>query len=149
VVDHRVPWRRLPYRVLKKIGRGLRDHYGGGGAPTTLVSGRFRMSAFGPLRSVGRFFLPRYLHLRLDQIAVTPSSPYWIFWRQKPLGASYLIALDQLSFMSLFVYRPSRSYAGLPGSTERVWFGSHVLQASQQAIVAMPSGLQGLVCLHH
>jgi hypothetical protein len=40
-------------------------HYGGGGAPTTLVNGSFGMNAFeAPLISA---ILPRYLHLRLDQ----------------------------------------------------------------------------------
>jgi AraC-like DNA-binding protein len=53
------------YRELRKLEVDCVIHYGGGGAPTTLVSGSFGMNAFdAPLIST---ILPRYLHLRLDQ----------------------------------------------------------------------------------
>src|SRR5260370_29139745 len=51
------------YRELRKLEVDCVIHYGGGGAPTTLVSRSFRMSAFeAPLIST---ILPRYLSLRL------------------------------------------------------------------------------------
>src|SRR5260370_33818956 len=64
LVDH--PRSRVAdYRELRKLEVDCVIHYGGGCAPTTLVSGSFRMSAFeAPLIST---ILPRYLHLRLDQ----------------------------------------------------------------------------------
>ena len=53
------------YRELRKLEVDCVLHYGGGGAPTTLVNGSFGMNAFeAPLISA---ILPRYLHLRLDQ----------------------------------------------------------------------------------
>src|SRR6266478_6919642 len=56
----------VDYRELRKLEVDCVIHHGGGGAPTTLVSGSFRMSAFeAPLIST---ILPHYLHLRLDQI---------------------------------------------------------------------------------
>src|SRR5258708_20381968 len=64
LVDH--PRSRVAdYRELRKLEVDCVIHYGGGCAPTTLVSGSFRMSAFeAPLIST---ILPRYLHLRLEQ----------------------------------------------------------------------------------
>jgi AraC-like DNA-binding protein len=64
LVDH--PRSRVTdYRELRKLEVDCVIHYGGGGAPTTLVSGSFGMSAFdAPLIST---ILPRYLHLRLEQ----------------------------------------------------------------------------------
>src|SRR5258708_18160956 len=52
------------YRELRKLEVDCVIHYGGGGAPTTLVSGSFRLSAVGaPLIS---FLLPRYFPLLLE-----------------------------------------------------------------------------------
>ena len=72
------------YRELRKLEVDCVIHYGGGGAPTTLVSGSFRMSAF-EAHSFPRFCLI-ICTCGLTKIEVTLSNPCWIFWQQKRLS---------------------------------------------------------------
>jgi AraC-like DNA-binding protein len=127
------------YRVLRKLEGDCVIHYGGGGAPTTLVSGSFRMSAFdAPLIST---ILPRYLHLRLEQnrshafqsvldlLAAETAQP--------GIGSSRLISC---LYESLFVYA-LRAYAGNSAAPLKGWLGAMSDKHLSKAIGAMHSGI--------
>jgi AraC-like DNA-binding protein len=127
------------YRVLRKLEEDCVIHYGGGGAPTTLVSGSFRMSAFdAPLIST---ILPRYLHLRLKQdrshafqsvldlLAAETAQP--------GIASSRLISC---LYESLFVYA-IRAYAGNSAAPLKGWLGAMSDRHLSKAIGAMHSGI--------
>ena len=138
VVDHpRSPV--ADYRVLRKLEEDCVIHYGGGGAPTTLVSGSFRMSAFdAPLIST---ILPRYLHLQLEQnrshafqsvldlLAAETAEP--------SIASSRLISC---LYESLFVYA-IRAYAGNSAAPLKGWLGAMSDKHLSKAIGAMHSGI--------
>jgi AraC-like DNA-binding protein len=127
------------YRGLRKLERDCVIHYGGGGAPTTLVSGSFRMSAFdAPLIST---ILPRYLHLRLEQnrshafqsvldLLATETA-------QPGIASSRLISC---LYESLFVYA-IRAYAGNSAAPLKGWLGAMSDKHLSKAIGAMHSGI--------
>jgi AraC-like DNA-binding protein len=129
----------VDYRVLRKLERDCVIHYGGGGAPTTLVSGSFRMSAFdAPLIST---ILPHYLHLRLEQnrshafqsvldlLAAETAQP--------GIASTRLISC---LYESLFVYA-IRAYANSPTAPPRGWLAAISDQHLSKAIQAMHSGI--------
>jgi len=138
LVDH--PRSRVAdYRELRKLEVDCVIHYGGGGAPTTLVSGSFRMSAFeAPLISA---ILPRYLHLRLDQnrshafqsvldlLAAETAQP--------GIASSRLISC---LYESLFVYA-IRAYAGSSAAPPKGWLAAMSDKHLTKAIGAMHSGI--------
>jgi AraC-like DNA-binding protein len=138
LVDH--PRSRVAdYRELRKLEVDCVIHYGGGGAPTTLVSGSFRMSAFeAPLIST---ILPRYLHLRLDQnrshafqsvldlLAAETAQP--------GIASSRLISC---LYESLFVYA-IRAYAGSSAAPPKGWLAAMSDKHLTKAIGAMHSGI--------
>jgi AraC-like DNA-binding protein len=112
-------------------------HYGGGGAPTTFVSGSFRMSAFdAPLIST---ILPRYLHLRLEQnrshafqsvldlLAAETAQP--------GIASARLISC---LYESLFVYA-IRAYADNSAAPLKGWLGAMSDMHLSKAIGAMHS----------
>jgi len=137
MVDH--PRSRVAdYRELRKLEVDRVIHYGGGGAPTTLVSGSFGMSAFGaPLIST---ILPRYLHLRLEQnrshafqsvldlLAAETAQP--------GIASSRLISC---LYESLFVYA-IRAYATSSAAPPTGWLAAISDQHLSKAIQAMHSG---------
>jgi AraC-like DNA-binding protein len=137
VVDH--PRSRVAdYRELRKLEVDCVIHYGGGGAPTTLVSGSFGMSAFeAPLIST---ILPRYLHLRLDQsrshafqsvldlLAAETSEP--------GIASSRLISC---LYESLFVYA-IRAYASSSVAPPKGWLAAMSDKHLSKAIQAMHTG---------
>jgi AraC-like DNA-binding protein len=127
------------YRVLRKLERDCVIHYGGGGAPTTLVSGSFRMSAFeAPLISS---LLPRYLHLRLEQnrshafqsvldlLAAETAQP--------GIASSRLISC---LYESLFVYA-IRAYASSSEAPPKGWLAATSDKHLSKAIQAMHSAI--------
>jgi AraC-like DNA-binding protein len=138
IVDHA----RSPvadYRELRKSEVDCVIHYGGGGAPTTLVSGSFRMSAFeAPLISS---LLPRYLHLRLEQnrshafqsvldlLAAETAQP--------GIASSRLISC---LYESLFVYA-IRAYASSTAAPPKGWLAAMSDKHLSKAIQAMHSGI--------
>ena len=127
------------YRELRKLEVDCVIHYGGGGAPTTLVSGSFRMSAFeAPLIST---ILPRYLHLRLEQnrshafqsvldlLAAETAQP--------GIASSRLISC---LYESLFVYA-IRAYASSSEAPPKGWLAAVSDKHLSKAIQAMHSSL--------
>jgi AraC-like DNA-binding protein len=125
------------YRVLRKLEADCVIHYGGGGAPTTFVSGSFRMSAFdAPLIST---ILPRYLHLRLEQnrshafqsvldlLAAETAQP--------GIASARLISC---LYESLFVYA-IRAYADNSAAPLKGWLGAMSDMHLSKAIGAMHS----------
>ena len=127
------------YRELRKLEVDCVIHYGGGGAPTTLVSGSFGMSAFeAPLIST---ILPRYLHLRLDQnrshafqsvldlLAAETARP--------GIASSRLISC---LYEALFVYA-IRAYASSSAAPPKGWLAAVSDKHLSRAIQAMHSGL--------
>jgi AraC-like DNA-binding protein len=137
MVDH--PRSRVAdYRELRKLEVDCVIHYGGGGAPTTLVSGSFGMSAFeAPLIST---ILPRYLHLRLDQsrshafqsvldlLAAETAQP--------GIASSRLISC---LYESLFVYA-IRAYASSSAAPLKGWLAAMSDKHLSKAIQAMHAG---------
>jgi AraC-like DNA-binding protein len=126
------------YRELRKLEVDRVIHYGGGGPPTTLVSGSFGMSAFeAPLIST---ILPRYLHLRLDQnrshafqsvldlLAAETAQP--------GIASSRLISC---LYESLFVYA-IRAYAGSAAAPPKGWLAAMSDKHLGKAIQAMHAG---------
>jgi AraC-like DNA-binding protein len=133
--------RVVDYRELRKLEVDCVIHYGGGGAPTTLVSGSFGMSAFeAPLIST---ILPRHLHLRLDQsrshafqsvldlLAAETAEP--------GMASSRLISC---LYESLFVYA-IRAYATSSAAPPKGWLAAMSDKHLSKAIQAMHSGLDG------
>jgi AraC-like DNA-binding protein len=129
----------VDYTELRKIEKDCVIHYGGGGAPTTLVSGSFGMSPFGaPLIST---ILPRYLHLRLEQnrshafqsvldlLAAETAQP--------GIASSRLISC---LYESLFVYA-IRAYANSPAAPPKGWLAAMSDKHLSKAIQAMHAGL--------
>jgi AraC-like DNA-binding protein len=127
------------YRELRKLEVDRVIHYGGGGAPTTLVSGSFGMSAFeAPLIST---ILPRHLHLRLDQnrshafqsvldlLAAETAQP--------GIVSSRLISC---LYESLFVYA-IRAYASSSAAPPKSWLAAMSDKHLSKAIQAMHSGI--------
>jgi len=127
------------YRVLRKLEGDCVIHYGGGGAPTTLVSGSFSMSAFdAPLVST---ILPRSLHLRLEQnrshafqsvldlLAAETAQP--------GIASSRLISC---LYESLFVYA-IRAYASSSAAPPKGWLAAMSDRHLSKAIQAMHSGI--------
>jgi AraC-like DNA-binding protein len=127
------------YRELRKLEVDRVIHYGGGGAPTTLVSGSFRMSAFeAPLIST---ILPRYLHLRLE-----PNRSYAFQsvldlleaeTAQPGMASSRLISC---LYESLFVYA-IRAYASSSAAPPKGWLAAMSDEHLSKAIGAMHSGI--------
>ena len=126
------------YRELRKLEVDSVIHYGGGGAPTTLVNGSFGMNAFeAPLISA---ILPRYLHLRLDQnrshafqsvldlLAAETAQP--------GIASSRLISC---LYESLFVYA-IRAYAGSSEAPPKGWLAAMSDKHLGRAIQAMHAG---------
>ncbi len=126
------------YRELRKLEVDCVIHYGGGGAPTTLVSGSFRMSAFeAPLIST---ILPRYLHLRLGQnrshafqsvldlLAAETAQP--------GIASSRLISC---LYESLLVYA-IRAYASSSAAPPKGWLAAVSDKHLGKAIQAMHAG---------
>ena len=138
MVDH--PRSRVAdYRELRKLEVDCVIHYGGGGAPTTLVSGSFGMGAFeAPLIST---ILPRYLHLRLEQnrshafqsvldlLAAETAQP--------SIASSRLISC---LYESLFVYA-IRAYASSSAAPPKGWLAAMSDRHLSRAIQAMHSGI--------
>jgi AraC-like DNA-binding protein len=138
LVDH--PRSRVAdYRELRKLEVDCVIHYGGGGAPTTLVSGSFGLNAFdAPLIST---ILPRYLHLRLDQnrshafqsvldlLAAETAQP--------GIASSRLISC---LYESLFVYA-IRAYASSPEAPPKGWLAAVSDKHLGKAIQAMHASL--------
>jgi len=138
LVDH--PRSRVAdYRELRKLEVDCVIHYGGGGAPTTLVNGSFGMNAFeAPLIST---ILPRYLHLRLDQnrshafqsvldlLAAETAQP--------GIASSRLISC---LYESLFVY-VIRAYATSSAAPPKGWLAAMSDKHLSKAIQAMHSGI--------
>ena len=141
VVDH--PRSRVAdYRELRKLEVDCVIRYGGGGAPTTLVSGSFGMNALdAPLISS---ILPRYLHLRLDQnrshafqsvldlLAAETAQP--------GIASSRLISC---LYESLFVYA-IRAYASSSEAPPKGWLAAMSDKHLGRAIQAMHSSLDGI-----
>jgi AraC-like DNA-binding protein len=139
VVDH--PRSRVAdYRELRKLEVDCVIHYGGGGAPTTLVSGSFRMSTFeAPVIST---ILPRYLHLRLDQnrshafqsvldLLATETA-------QPGIASSRLI---NCLYEALFVYA-IRAYASSSEAPPKGWLAAMSDAHLSKAIQAMHSSFE-------
>jgi AraC-like DNA-binding protein len=138
MVDH--PRSRVAdYRELRKLEVDRVIHYGGGGAPTTLVSGSFGIGAFeAPLIST---ILPRYLHLRLEQnrshafqsvldlLAAETAQP--------GIASSRLI---NCLYESLLVYA-IRAYASSPAAPPKGWLAAMSDKHLSKAIQAMHSGI--------
>jgi AraC-like DNA-binding protein len=137
MVDHRRS-AVADYRELRKLEVDRVIHYGGGGPPTTLVSGSFGMSAFeAPLIST---ILPRYLHLRLDQnrshafqsvldlLAAETAQP--------GIASSRLISC---LYESLFVYA-IRGYASSSAAPPKGWLAAMSDKHLSKAIQAMHAG---------
>jgi AraC-like DNA-binding protein len=138
IVDH--PRSRVAdYRELRKSEVDCVIHYGGGGAPTTMVSGSFRMSAFeAPLISS---LLPRHLHLRLEQnrshafqsvldlLAAETAQP--------GIASSRLISC---LYESMFVYA-IRAYANSSAAPPNGWLAAMSDKHLSKAIQAMHSRL--------
>jgi AraC-like DNA-binding protein len=134
LVDH--PRSRVAdYRELRKLEVDSVIHYGGGGAPTTLVNGSFGMNAFeAPLISA---ILPRYLHLHLDQnrshafqsvldlLAAETAQP--------GMASSRLISC---LYESLFVYA-IRAYASSSEAPPKGWLAAISDKHLGKAIQAM------------
>ena len=127
------------YRELRKSEVDCVIHYGGGGAPATMVSGSFRMSAFeAPLISS---LLPRYLHLRLEQnrshafqsvldlLAAETAQP--------GIASSRLISC---LYESMFVYA-IRAYASSSEAPPKGWLAAMSDKHLSKAIQAMHSGI--------
>ena len=127
------------YRELRKLEVDCVIHYGGGGAPTTLVSGSFGLNAFdAPLIST---ILPRYLHLRLDQnrshafqsvldlLAAETAQP--------GIASSRLISC---LYESLFVYA-IRAYASRSEAPPKGWLAAISDKHLGKAIQAMHASL--------
>jgi AraC-like DNA-binding protein len=137
LVDH--PRSRVAdYRELRKMEVDSVIHYGGGGAPTTLVNGSFGMNAFeAPLISA---ILPRYLHLRLDQhrshafqsvldlLAAETAQP--------GMASSRLISC---LYESLFVYA-IRAYASSSEAPPKGWLAAMSDKHLGRVIQAMHAG---------
>jgi AraC-like DNA-binding protein len=126
------------YRELRKLEVDCVIHYGGGGAPTTLVSGSFGMSAFeAPLIST---ILPRHLHLRLDQnrshafqsvldlLAAETAQP--------GIASSRLISC---LYESLFVYA-IRAYATSSAAPPKGWLAAMSDKHLSKAVQVMHAG---------
>ena len=129
------------YRELRKLEADCVIHYGGGGAPTTVVSGSFRMSPFeAPLISS---LLPRYLHLRLEQnrsnafqsvldlLAAETAQP--------GIASSRLISC---LYESMFVYA-IRAYASSAAAPPKGWLAALSDKHLSKAIESMHSALDG------
>jgi AraC-like DNA-binding protein len=127
------------YRELRKLEVDCVIHYGGGGAPTTLVSGSFGIGAFeAPLIST---ILPRYLHLRLDQnrshafqsvldlLAAETAQP--------GIASSRLISC---LYESLFVYA-IRAYASSSEAPPKGWLAAMSDKHLGKVIQAMHASL--------
>jgi AraC-like DNA-binding protein len=138
MVDH--PRSRVAdYRELRKLEVDRVIHYGGGGAPTTLVSGSFGIGAFeAPLIST---ILPRYLHLRLEQnrshafqsvLDLLASET-----AQPGIASSRLI---NCLYESLLVYA-IRAYASSPAAPPKGWLAAMSDKHLSKAIQAMHSGI--------
>jgi AraC-like DNA-binding protein len=137
LVDH--PRSRVAdYRELRKLEVDSVIHYGGGGAPTTLVNGSFGMNVFeAPLISA---ILPRYLHLRLDQnrshafqsvldlLAAETAQP--------GIASSRLISC---LYEALFVYA-IRAYASSSEAPPKGWLAAISDKHLGKAIQAMHAG---------
>jgi AraC-like DNA-binding protein len=126
------------YRELRKLEVNSVIHYGGGGAPTTLVNGSFGMNVFeAPLISG---ILPRYLHLRLDQnrshafqsvldlLAAETAQP--------GIASAHLISC---LYESLFVYA-IRAYASSSEAPPKGWLAAMSDKHLGKAIQAMHAG---------
>jgi AraC-like DNA-binding protein len=137
VVDH-ARSRVADYRELRKLEVDCVIHYGGGGTPTTVVTGSFGMSAFeAPLIST---ILPRHLHLRLEQnrshafqsvldlLAAETAQP--------GIASSRLISC---LYESLFVYA-IRAYANSSAAPPKGWLAAISDKHLSKAIQAMHSG---------
>ena len=126
------------YGELRKLEVDRVIHCGGGGAPTTLVSGSFRMSAFeAPLIST---ILPRCLHLRLEQ---NRSQAFqWVLdlleaeTAQPGMASSRLISC---LYEALFVYA-IRAYATSSAAPPKGWLAAVSDKHLGEAIQAMHSG---------
>ena len=127
------------YRELRKLEVDSVIHYGGGGAPTTLVNGSFGMNVFeAPLISA---ILPRYLHLRLDQnrshvfqsvldlLAAETAEP--------GIASSRLISC---LYESLLVYA-IRAYASRSAAPPKGWLAAMSDKHVSKAIQAMHSDI--------
>jgi AraC-like DNA-binding protein len=127
------------YGELRKLEVDRVIHYGGGGAPTTLVSGSFRMSAFeAPLVST---ILPRYLHLRLEQNRSHAFQSVLDLLEaetaQPGMASSRLISC---LYESLFVYA-IRAYASSSAAPPKGWLAAMSDEHLSKAIGAMHSGI--------
>jgi AraC-like DNA-binding protein len=127
------------YGELRKLEVDRVIHYGGGGAPTTLVSGSFRMSAFeAPLIST---ILPRYLHLRLEQNRSYAFQSVLDLLEaetaQPGMASSRLISC---LYESLFVYA-IRAYASSSAAPPKGWLAAMSDEHLSKAIGAMHSGI--------
>jgi AraC-like DNA-binding protein len=114
-------------------------HFGGGGAPTTLVAGSFGMSTFGaPLISK---ILPRYLHLRLEENRSHSFQSILDLLAgeiaQPGLASSRLI---RCLYESMFVHA-IRAYASSSAAPPKGWLAAMSDKHLSRAIEAMHSGL--------
>jgi AraC-like DNA-binding protein len=129
----------VDYRKLRKLEVDRVIHYGGGGQPTTLVSGSFGMSAFeAPLIST---ILPRYLHLRLDQNRSHAFQSVLDLFEaetaQPGMASSRLISC---LYEALFVYA-IRAYTNNSAAPPKGWLAAVSDKHLSKAIQAMHSGL--------
>lgn len=128
------------YGELRKLEVDRVIHYGGGGAPTTLVSGSFRMSAFeAPLIST---ILPRYLHLRLEQNRSYAFQSVLDLLEaetaQPGMASSRLISC---LYEAMFVYA-IRAYASSSAAPPKGWLAAMSDIHLGKAIGAMHSGIE-------
>lgn len=126
------------FRDVRKLDVDGVIHYGGGGPPTTLVSGSFGMSTFGtPLIST---ILPRFLHLRLEQKRSQAFQSVLDLLgseiAQPDISPSCLISLYEL----LFVFA-IRAYASSPAAPPKGWLAAISDKHLSRAIEAMHAGL--------
>jgi AraC-like DNA-binding protein len=127
------------YRELRKLEVDRVIHYGGGGAPTTLVSGSFGMSAFeAPLIST---ILPRHLHLRLDQnrshVFQSVLDHLAAETAQPGMASPRLI---NCLYESMFVYA-IRGYASSSAAPPKSWLAAVSDRHLSKAMQAMHSGI--------
>jgi len=129
----------VDYRELRKLEVDRVIHYGGGGAPTTLVSGSFGMSAFdAPIISR---ILPRHLHLQLEQNRSRSFQSVLDLLAEETaqpgMASSRLISC---LYESLFVYA-IRAYASSSAAPPRGWLAVMSDKHLGKAIQAMHSGI--------
>jgi AraC-like DNA-binding protein len=129
----------VDYRELRKLEVDCVIHYGGGGAPTTLVSGSFGMSAFD-VPNISKI-LPRHLHLQLEQNRSRSFQSVLDLLAEETaqpgIASSRLISC---LYESLFVYA-IRAYASSSAAPPKGWLAATSDKHLSKAIQAMHSDI--------